>query len=115
MFGILGKILDSNEKQVKNLQPLIDAVNDQSKKFEKLTDAKLKAKTAEFRLRLERGESLDDILPEAFAAVREAAKRTLNIKHYDVQIMAGIVLHQGKIAEQKTGEAKLSLRLSRFI
>jgi len=106
MFNIFSKILDSNEKQVNKLQPIIDSVNSQSDKFKKLTDAKLKAKTAEFKLRLERGQTLDDILPEAFAAVREAAKRTLNIRHYDVQILAGIVLHQGKIAEQKTGEGK---------
>ncbi len=106
MFGIFSKFLDSNEKQVKNLQPIIDRVNEESKKIQKLTDAKLKSKTAEFKLRLERGESLDDILPEAFAVVREAATRTLNIRHYDVQILAGIVLHQGKIAEQKTGEGK---------
>lgn len=106
MFGIFSKILDSNEKQVKNLQPIVDRVNEQSKKFQKLTDAKLKSQTAQFKLRLGRGESLDDILPEAFAAVREAAARTLNIRHYDVQITAGIVLHQGKIAEQKTGEGK---------
>ncbi len=106
MFGIFGKFLDSNEKQVKNLQPIVDRVNEQSKKFQKLTDAQLKAKTAQFKLRLERGESLDEILAEAFAAVREAAARTLNQRHYDVQITAGIVLHQGKIAEQKTGEGK---------
>ena len=104
MLGILGKFLDSNEKQVKKLQPKVEDVNSLEKKFEKLTDEKLKAKTAEFKLRHERGESLDDLLPEAFAAVREAARRTLNQRHYDVQILAGIVLHQGKIAEQKTGE-----------
>ncbi len=106
MLGILGKFLDSNEKQVNKLHPLVDDVNSLEKKFEKLTDEKLKAKTAEFRLRHERGETLNDLLPEAFAAVREAAKRTLNQRHYDVQIIAGIVLHQGKIAEQKTGEGK---------
>ncbi|MBI2598957.1 preprotein translocase subunit SecA, partial [Candidatus Curtissbacteria bacterium] len=106
MFGILGKLLDSNEKQLKKLQPLVDAVASRSANFSKLSDAKLKAKTPEFKLRLERGETLDDILPEAFAAVREAAARTLNQRHYDVQILAGIVLHQGKIAEQKTGEGK---------
>ncbi len=106
MLGILGKFLDSNEKQVNRLQPQIDDVNALEKKFEKLADEKLKAKTAEFKLRHERGETLDDLLPEAFAAVREAGKRTLNQRHYDVQILAGIVLHQGKIAEQKTGEGK---------
>ena len=106
MFGILTKFLDSNEKQVDRLKPLIDDVNAQEDTYKKLSDAKLKAKTAEFKLRHERGETLDDLLPEAFAAVREAAKRTLNLRHYDVQVLAGIVLHQGKIAEQKTGEGK---------
>lgn len=105
-INVFNKFLDSNEKQIKKLQPIIDDVNSLEKKFQKLTDEKLKAKTAEFKLRHERGESLDDLLPEAFAAVREAGKRTLNMRHFDVQILAGIVLHQGKIAEQKTGEGK---------
>lgn len=106
MFNILGKFLDSNEKQIKRLQPLVDRVNNYENKFKKLTDEKLKAKTAELKLRHERGETLDDLLPEAFAVVREAGQRTINQRHYDVQLVAGIVLHQGKIAEQKTGEGK---------
>lgn len=106
MLGILGKFLDSNEKQVNKLQPLVDDINVIEKKFSKLTDAKLKALTAQFKLRHSREETLDDLLPEAFAAVREAGKRTLNQRHYDVQLVGGIVLHQGKIAEQKTGEGK---------
>ncbi|MEK7580916.1 MAG: preprotein translocase subunit SecA [Patescibacteria group bacterium] len=106
MLGIFNKFLDTNEKQVNKLQPLVDDINALEKKFEKLTDAQLKAKTAEFKLRHERGETLDDLLPEAFAAVREAGIRTLNQRHYDVQLTGGIVLHQGKIAEQKTGEGK---------
>lgn len=106
MLGILNKFLDSNEKQVNKLQPLVGQINALEKKFEKLPDGKLKAKTAEFRLRHERGDSLDDLLPESFAAVREAAKRTISQRHYDVQLLAGIVLHQGKIAEQRTGEGK---------
>ena len=106
MFGILSKFLDSNEKQVNKLQPLIDEVGSFEKKISKLTDSKLEAKTAEFKQRHLKGETLDDLLPEAFAVVREAAERTLNQRHYDVQIMAGITLHQGKIAEQKTGEGK---------
>ena len=106
MLGILNKFLDSNEKQVGKLQPQVAKINELEKKFEKLPDAKLKTKTAEFRLRNERGDTLDDLLPEAFAVVREAAKRTLSQRHYDVQLLAGIVLHQGKIAEQKTGEGK---------
>lgn len=106
MLGILGKFLDSNEKQVNKLQPLVDDVNALEQKFSKLTDVKLKSLTAEFKLRHSRGDTLDDLLPEAYSAVREAGKRTLNQRHYDVQLVGGIVLHQGKIAEQKTGEGK---------
>lgn len=106
MFGILNKFLDSNEKQVNKLQPLVDEINALEKKYEKLSDDQLKSKTAEFKQRFEKGETLDDLLSEAFAAVREAGKRTLNLRHYDVQLTGGIVLHQGKIAEQKTGEGK---------
>lgn len=106
MLGILGKFLDSNEKQINKLKTQVDSVSGLEKKLSKLTDDKLKAQTAQFKLRHEKGEALDDLLPEAFAAVREAAKRTINQRHYDVQILAGIVLHQGNIAEQKTGEGK---------
>lgn len=106
MLGIFNKFLDSNEKQVKKLDPIVEEINNLEKKFSKLSDTKLKAFTSEFKARVQKGESLDDILPEAFAAVREAGKRTLNLRHYDVQIIGGIVLHQGKIAEQKTGEGK---------
>lgn len=106
MLGIFSRLLDSNEKQIKKIDPQIEKINALEKKFEKLTDANLKAKTQEFRKRLEKGESLDDLLPEAFAVVREASKRTLGQRHFDVQLLAGIVLHQGKIAEQKTGEGK---------
>ena len=106
MLGIFTKFLDSNEKQINKLKPQVEAVNELEKKFSQLSDEKLKAKTAQLKLQHERGETLDDLMPEAFALVREAAKRTINQRHYDVQIMAGIVLHQGKIAEQKTGEGK---------
>lgn len=106
MFGILGKILDSNEKQVKKLGPQVEDVLALEEKFSKLSDAKLKALTAEFKLRLEGSETLNEILPEAYAAVREASSRSLNMKHFPVQILAGIVLHNGAIAEQKTGEGK---------
>ncbi|MDP2632542.1 MAG: preprotein translocase subunit SecA [Candidatus Curtissbacteria bacterium] len=106
MFNIFSKILDSNEKQVSKLQPIVDSVNDLEKKFQKLTDTQLKAKTKELKSKLAGGQSLDDLLPEAYSAVREAAGRTLNMRHFDVQLVAGIVLHQGKIAEQKTGEGK---------
>ncbi len=106
MLGILGKFLDSNEKQVNKLQTIVDDINALESKYAKFSDTKLKSITAELKLRHERGETLDDLLPEAYAAVREAGKRTLNQKHYDVQLIGGIVLHQGKIAEQKTGEGK---------
>jgi len=106
MFKWLGGLVDSNEKELKRLQPLIDNINQLEPEFTKLSDGELGAKTAEFKERLASGSSLDDILPEAFAAVREAAKRTIGLRHFDVQLMGGIVLHQGKIAEMRTGEGK---------
>jgi len=106
MFKWLSNLIDSNEKELKRLQPLVDHINSLEPEFEKLTDAELRAKTDEFKARLADGESLDEILPEAYAAVREAAKRTIRQRHFDVQLMGGIVLHQGKIAEMKTGEGK---------
>ncbi len=106
MFKWLSNLVDSNEKELKHLQPLVDHVNSLEPGFEKLTDAELRAKTDEFKVRLADGESLDEILPEAYAAVREAARRTIRQRHFDVQLMGGIILHQGKIAEMKTGEGK---------
>jgi len=106
MLKWLSNLLDSNEKEVRRLQPLVDHINSLEPEFEKLTDDELRAKTDEFKARLADGESLDEILPEAYAAVREAAKRTIRQRHFDVQLMGGIVLHQGKIAEMKTGEGK---------
>jgi len=106
MVKWLGGLLDSNEKQLKRLQPTVDRINELEPEFEKLGDAELRAKTDEFKARLKAGESLDDLLPEAFAVVREAAKRTIGQRHFDVQLMGGIVLHQGRIAEMKTGEGK---------
>jgi len=104
MFKWLSNLIDSNEKELKRLQPLVDHINSLEPEFEKLTDAELRAKTDEFKARLADGESLDEILPEAYAAVREAAKRTIRQRHFDVQLIGGIVLHQGKIAEMKPGE-----------
>ncbi|HID62431.1 MAG TPA: hypothetical protein EYP49_06775 [Anaerolineae bacterium] len=87
--------------------PLVDQINALETTFEKeYSDAALRAKTVEFRRRLAQGETLDDLLPEAFAVVREASKRTIGLRHYDVQIIGGAVLHQGKVAEMKTGEGK---------
>ncbi|MBM3155545.1 MAG: preprotein translocase subunit SecA, partial [Chloroflexi bacterium] len=106
MLKWLASLTDSNEKEIKRLQPTINQINSLEPDFQKLSDAELRAKTGEFKSRLKDGETLDDLLPEAFAAVREAAKRTIGQRHYDVQLMGGIVLHQGKIAEMKTGEGK---------
>jgi preprotein translocase subunit SecA len=106
MFKWLGGLRDSNERELKRLQPLVDKINGLEPKFQKLSDAQLKAKTNEFKTRLQESASLDDLLPEAFATVREAAKRTIGQRHFDVQLIGGIVLHQGKIAEMKTGEGK---------
>ncbi len=96
----------SNDRYVKSLGKTVDAVNALESTFEPLSDDDLRAKTQEFRDRLANGESLDDLLPEAFATVREAAKRTLGQRHYDVQLVGGIVLHRGEIAEMRTGEGK---------
>jgi preprotein translocase subunit SecA len=94
------------DRALKDLQARVVRVNDLEKELTKLTDAELRAKTDEFKARLADDESLDDILPEAFAAVREASKRTLKQRHYDVQLLGGMVLHDGKIAEMRTGEGK---------
>lgn len=106
-MAIFDKILgNANEKYLKKLQLLVDKINGLEKEFEGFSDEKLKEKTKEFKDRLKDGEALDSLLPEAFAAVREASKRTLDQRHYDCQLIGGIVLHQGKIAEMKTGEGK---------
>ena len=91
---------------MKSLQPTVDRINQLEPEMQRLSDAALQSKTPQFRERLDAGESLDALLPEAFAAVREAGVRTLNQRHYDVQLMGGVVFHQGKIAEMKTGEGK---------
>ncbi len=104
MFKWLGG--DSNEKELKRLQPIVDSINELEPEFKKLSDSQLRAKTDEFKDRISQGESLDKLLPEAYAAVREAAGRTIGQRHFDVQLMGGIVLHQGKISEMKTGEGK---------
>jgi preprotein translocase subunit SecA len=106
MFKWLGSLVDSNERELRRLQPIVAEINSLEPEFEKLSDAELRAKTEEFKSRLRDGETLDNILPEAFAAVREAANRTIKQRHFDVQLMGGIVLHQGKISEMKTGEGK---------
>lgn len=95
-----------NERELKKLQPLVERINSFEPALQALSDQDLAAKTIEFKERLSKGETLDDILPEAFAVVRETARRKLGQRHFDVQLMGGIVLHQGKIAEMKTGEGK---------
>lgn len=106
-MSILEKIFGSHsEKEIKRIMPLVEKVEALESTMEALTDEELKNKTEEFKKRLADGETLDDLLPEAFAVVREAAVRTLGMKHYRVQIIGGIILHQGRIAEMKTGEGK---------
>ena len=105
--GLLKKFIGSkNERDLKRLQPLVEQINALEPEFEKLTDEQLPGKTSEFRQRLESGETLEQLLPETFATVREAAKRVLGMRHFDVQLIGGMVLNMGKIAEMKTGEGK---------
>lgn len=106
-FNTLQKIFGSkNERELNRLKPLIRAINELEPAVAQLSDGQLQAKTGEFRERLAQGETLDDLLTEAFAVVREVARRTLAQRHFDVQLVGGIVLHEGKIAEMKTGEGK---------
>ena len=106
-MGLLDKIFGSySEKEVKKIKPIIEKINSLESEIEKLTDLELKEKTNYFKEELKNGSSLDDILPEAFAVVREASKRVLGMRHFDVQLIGGIILHQGRIAEMKTGEGK---------
>jgi len=95
-----------NDRDLKKVRPLVSAVNDIEPRIQALTDAALRAKTAEFKNKLSQGAGFDDILVEAFACVREASRRTLKMRHFDVQILGGVILHQGRIAEMKTGEGK---------
>lgn len=106
MLDFFGKLLDSNEREIKKLKATVDAISSLEKKIAKLSDKELKGSLAKFRLEHERGKSLNDLLPEVFACTREASKRTIKQRHFNVQMMAAITLHQGKIAEQKTGEGK---------
>ncbi len=107
MFKSITKIFGgSDEKVIKKMQPDVDEVNELEPEFQRLSDDELRAVTVEFKRRITEGEDLDDLLPEAFAATREAAMRALGQRHYDVQLMGGLVLHEGKIAEMRTGEGK---------
>ena len=105
-MGIIKKLFNYSEKEVKRVMPLVEKINGLEDSMKKLTDSELQHKTVEFKERLSNGETLDDLLPEAFAVVREAAVRVLGMRHFDVQLIGGIILHQGRIAEMKTGEGK---------
>src|SRR6186997_46616 len=104
---LLAKVVGTqNDRELKRLRPIVAEVNAFEPAIKALSDEQLRAKTAEFRQRLANGETLEDLLPEAFAVVREAGRRVLNMRHFDVQLIGGAVLHKGRIAEMKTGEGK---------
>ena len=106
-MGLIQKIFGTySQRELKSIYPIADKIEALEDEYRQLTDEQLQAKTPEFKQRLQQGETLDDILPEAFAAVREAADRVLGLRPYRVQLIGGIVLHQGRIAEMKTGEGK---------
>ena len=107
LFGFVKKLFgDPNEKELKRMQTIVDAVNALESSLQQLSDSSLTGKTREFKDRLEKGETLEAIMPEAFAVVREASRRVLGMRHFDVQILGGITLHEGNIAEMRTGEGK---------
>ena len=107
-MGLLTKIFGTySDRELKQINKIIKKINSLEPAIQKLSDEKLKSKTSEFKDRYKNGESLDKMLPEAFAVVREVSRRVLGKRHYDVQLIGGIVLHQGRIAEMKTGEGKL--------
>ena len=109
MFGFLKRFLgDNNDKEIKRLQKTVDKINALEPQFQNYTDDKLTASTEIFRERLQAGETMENILPEAFAVCREASRRVLGMRHFDVQLMGGMCLHEGKISEMKTGEGKTS-------
>ncbi len=117
MINLLGKIIGTrNERILRKIWKNVKKVNELEPSIQSLTDSQLQAKTAEFKERLQKGESINDLLPEAFAVVREASHRTLGMRHFDVQLIGGIVLHSGKIAEMRTGEGKtLSATLAAYL
>ncbi|MEN9530217.1 MAG: hypothetical protein RI932_2090, partial [Pseudomonadota bacterium] len=107
MLDIFKKFFGTkNDRELRRLEPILRRINMMEPQFQALSDAALQGKTAEYRNRLQKGESLDSLLPEAFATVREASRRVLNKRHFDVQLLGGMVLHEGKIAEMRTGEGK---------
>src|SRR5581483_11278894 len=108
MIGAIARKLfgSANERRIRSYQPKVDAINALESEIAALSDDQLRARTADFKAQLAEGKTLDDILVPAFATVREAAKRTLGQRHFDVQLIGGMILHEGKIAEMKTGEGK---------
>jgi preprotein translocase subunit SecA len=107
MFGVLTKIIGTkNEREIKRYEHVVEKINSFEPSIESLDDSGLKEKTGEFRKKLEAGEELNAILPEAFAVVREVSRRVLKMRHFDVQLIGGMALHDGKISEMKTGEGK---------
>ena len=106
-MGLVQKIFGTpSSREIKRIMPLVKRIEDMRPEMQAMTDEQLRAKTIEFKKRLKDGETLDDLLPEAYAVVREAAVRTLNMEHFEVQLIGGIILHQGRIAEMRTGEGK---------
>ena len=115
-MGLLDKMLHMGEgRQLKKLKVVADQVNSIEPDFEAMSDEELRGQTAEFKQRLEDGETLDQLMPEAFATVREASRRVLGKRHFDVQIMGGAALHWGNIAEMKTGEGKTLVAVLRVL
>ena len=106
-MSVIEKIFGTHSsRELKRIEPLVDKIEALRPTMQALSDEELRGKTEEYKKRLTEGETLDDLLPEAYATVREAAKRVLNIEHYRVQLIGGIILHQGRIAEMRTGEGK---------
>ena len=106
-MGLITKIFGTrSERELKRIRPLVDKILAMEEEYKALSEAELKGKTTQFKERLSQGETLDDLLPEAFAAIREAADRVLGMRPYPVQLIGGIILHQGRIAEMRTGEGK---------
>ena len=106
-MGLLSKVIGTHsEREVKRVIPIVDKIEGMEPEMEKMSDEALRAKTDEFKKRLSEGETLDDILPEAYAVVREASKRTLGMRHFRVQLIGGVILHQGRITEMRTGDRK---------
>ena len=107
VFNFLTKVFgNKNERELNKIKPVVEMINKLELELKAVSDDQLRSRTSIFKERIEKGETLDNILPEAFAVVREASARTLKMRHFDVQLIGGVVLHEGKIAEMKTGEGK---------